>query len=77
MSEFDHGPPVALARHFDLLPDPPVKEDFWFDWGPIFYRGQLNGSARVLCIASDVARRQAPPEHTPASGCKGFSASSD
>ncbi len=53
MSEFDHGPPVALARHFDLLPDPPVKEDFWFDWGPVFYRGRLNGSARVLCIASD------------------------
>lgn len=50
---FDHGPPAELARHFAEVPDPPVKDDFWFDWGPIFYRGRLDGSARVLCIASD------------------------
>lgn len=50
---FDHGPPAELARHFAEVPDPPVKEHFWFDWGPIFYRGRLDGSARVLCIASD------------------------
>lgn len=53
MSEFDHGPPAKLAAHFDAVPDPPVPGDFWFDWGPIFYRGRLDGSARVLCIASD------------------------
>ena len=53
MSEFDHGPPAQLAALFDDVPDPPVAEDFWFDWGPIFYRGRLDGSARVLCIASD------------------------
>ncbi len=35
------------------MPDPPVKSDFWFDWGPIFYRGRLDGSARVICVASD------------------------
>jgi hypothetical protein len=51
--EFDHGPPIGFARLFDLVPDPPVKDDFWFDWGPVFYRGRLDGSARVLCIASD------------------------
>lgn len=50
---FDHGPPAELARHFAEVPDPPVKDDFWFDWGPVFYRGRLDGSARVLCIASD------------------------
>lgn len=50
---FDHGPPAELARHFAEVPDPPVKDHFWFDWGPIFYRGRLDGSARVLCIASD------------------------
>jgi hypothetical protein len=50
---FDHGPPAALARHFAELPDPPEKDDFWFDWGPVFYRGRLDGSARVLCLASD------------------------
>ncbi|MDP9187838.1 MAG: hypothetical protein M3O25_01150, partial [Actinomycetota bacterium] len=29
------------------------RELFWYDWGPIFYRGRLNGSARLLAIASD------------------------
>jgi len=24
-----------------------------FDWGPVFYRERRDGSARVLCIASD------------------------
>jgi len=53
MSEFDHGPTAQLAALFDDVPDPPEREDFWFDWGPVFYRGRLDGSARVLCIASD------------------------
>lgn len=29
------------------------KAAFWFDWGPIFYRGRLNKTARVLCVAQD------------------------
>jgi hypothetical protein len=53
MSEFDPGPPAQLAELFDRVPDSPVKDDFWFDWGPIFYRGRLDGSARVICLASD------------------------
>jgi uracil-DNA glycosylase len=53
MSEFDRGPSVQVAKLFDRVPDPPVTSDFWFDWGPVFYRGRLDGSARVLCIASD------------------------
>lgn len=53
MSEFDPGPSAQLAELFYRVPDPPVKDDFWFDWGPIFYRGRLDGSARILCIASD------------------------
>ncbi len=53
MSEFDRGPSAQLASLLDRVPDPPVKSDFWFDWGPIFYRGRLDGSARVLCLASD------------------------
>jgi hypothetical protein len=53
MTEFDRGPSGSLARVFDEVPGPPVKEDFWFDWGPVFYRGRLDGSARLLCIASD------------------------
>jgi uracil-DNA glycosylase len=51
--EFDRGPSAELAQHFAGVPDPPDKSDFWFDWGPIFYRGRLDGSARVLCVASD------------------------
>lgn len=29
------------------------RSHFWFDWGPVHYRGRLDGTARVLCIASD------------------------
>jgi uracil-DNA glycosylase len=29
------------------------KPLFWYDWGPVFYRGRLNGSARLFCVASD------------------------
>ena len=53
MTESDHGPPAQLAANFENVPDPPEPDDFWFDWGPIFYRGRLDGSARVLCIAFD------------------------
>jgi hypothetical protein len=53
MLEFDRGPNEAIAKILAEVPDPPRKENFWFDWGPIFYRGRLDGSARVICIASD------------------------
>jgi Uracil DNA glycosylase superfamily len=53
--EFDKGPPIALARHFAALPPIPVAQrvNYWYDWGPVFYRGRLNGSAKLLAIASD------------------------
>ena len=54
MVEFDKGPPQAFAQLFAQCPDyGPLKSHFWYDWGPIFYRGRLDGSAKVLCIASD------------------------
>jgi hypothetical protein len=54
MGEFDPGPPQAFADLFDAHPDhSPFRDHFWFDWGPVFYRGRLDGSARVLCVASD------------------------
>ena len=53
--EFDKGPPIAIARHIAALP--PIAAEhrdlFWYDWGPVFYRGRLNGTAKVLGIASD------------------------
>jgi uracil-DNA glycosylase len=55
MSEFDPGPPPALAQHLASLPSytSSQRDLFWFDWGPVFYRGRLDGSARLLGIASD------------------------
>ena len=54
MVEFDPGPPQPFHDLFDALPDyGPFRKHFWFDWGPVFYRGRLDGTARVLCIASD------------------------
>jgi len=52
--EFDKGPSVAMAKLLLQYPDySPVKEYFWFNWGPIFYRGRLDKSAKILCVASD------------------------
>jgi len=54
MVEFDPGPPPEFAEIFARVPDyKEFKEHFWYDWGPIFYRGRLDGSARILCVASD------------------------
>jgi uracil-DNA glycosylase len=50
---YDPGPPAAIADIFARVPGPPAPEDFWGDWGPVFYRGRLDGSARILCVASD------------------------
>jgi hypothetical protein len=53
--EFDKGPTKALAAHLAKVPGytPEQRALFWYDWGPIFYRGRLDGSAKVLGIASD------------------------
>src|SRR6476660_7359036 len=52
--EFDKGPPKPLAALFSQHPDySAVKDLFWFDWGPVFYRGRLDKSAKILCVASD------------------------
>ena len=54
MVDFDAGPPPAWATRFASSPDyGSFKQHFWYDWGPVFYRGRLDGTARLLCIASD------------------------
>jgi hypothetical protein len=53
MAEFDSGPPQRFASLFGRCPRPSEPDSFWTDWGPVFYRGRLDGSARLLCIASD------------------------
>jgi hypothetical protein len=52
-AEFDQGPPKAVAEICARCPPPSKPQAFWSAWGPVFYRGRLDGSARVLCIASD------------------------
>jgi len=52
-AEFDRGPPKAVAEICAHCPPPAKPKAFWTAWGPVFYRGRLDGSARVLCIASD------------------------
>ncbi len=52
--EYDPGPPAAIATHLAALPGyGSFKQFFWYDWGPIFYRGRLDRTAKVICIASD------------------------
>jgi hypothetical protein len=53
-SGFDPGPPAALTRHFAAVPSySEHRQKFWYDWGPVFYRGRLNRTARLIGIASD------------------------
>ena len=53
---FDPGysrPPfAALVAHYPG-PDVYPPEDFRVEWGPIFHRGRLDGSAKVLVIGQD------------------------
>jgi uracil-DNA glycosylase len=54
MVEYDTGPPKAVANHLAALPSyAPHRDFFWYDWGPVFYRGRLDRSARLLGVASD------------------------
>jgi len=54
--EWDPGPPAAFANHFDNRPSySPWKSRFRMAWGPIFYRGRLDGSAKVIVIGQDPA----------------------
>ena len=56
MLEWDPGPPPAFATHFENRPSyTPWKTRFRLAWGPIFYRGRLDGSARVIVIGQDPA----------------------
>jgi uracil-DNA glycosylase len=54
MPEYDPGPPPRFEKLFARFPSyERFRNLYWYDWGPVFYRGRLDGSARVLAIASD------------------------
>src|SRR6266498_3975849 len=57
--EWDPGPPAAFANHFGNCPSySPWKSRFRMAWGPIFYRGRLDGSAKVIVIGQDPAAEE-------------------
>jgi uracil-DNA glycosylase len=59
---FDTGPTGAFRTLCQKYPDDTVyKGDDGFRslWGPIFYRGRANGSARLLVIGQDPAQTEA------------------
>jgi uracil-DNA glycosylase len=53
-----HEPFAALCEQ---APDQSVfpSASFRVEWGPIFYRGRLDGTARILCIGQDPAQNEA------------------
>jgi len=57
MAQSDPGPPGAIKAVMDATPDYKTavgdSNTFWYAFGPVLYRGRLDGSARVLGIASD------------------------
>src|SRR4051794_26720233 len=62
LTEFDSGYGEQPFR--DLCANYPGPEaydphDFRIEWGPIFHRGRLDGSARVLVIGQDPAQHEA------------------
>jgi uracil-DNA glycosylase len=61
MHEFDPGyvcePFISLCRTYpgsDVYP----AEHFRVEWGPIFHRGRLDGSARILAIGQDPGQHE-------------------
>ena len=57
MAESDPGPSGTIKAVMDATPDYQAEmgdtTTFWYAFGPVLYRGRLDGSARVLAIASD------------------------
>jgi uracil-DNA glycosylase len=62
MAEFDEGYGVAPFRGLvEAAPgaDAYPPDAFRLEWGPIFHRGRLDGSARILVIGQDPAAHEA------------------
>jgi len=57
MAQSDAGPTGTMKTLMDSVPDYQTEAGdtttFWYPFGPVLYRGRLNGSARLLGIASD------------------------
>jgi hypothetical protein len=55
---YDRAPFDLLAADYPGAEVYPVK-DFRLEWGPIFHRGRLDGTARVLVLGQDPATHEA------------------
>jgi len=57
LAQHDPGPTGPMKAVLDATPDYKTavgdSTTFWYAFGPVLYRGRLDGSARVLGIASD------------------------
>src|SRR5271169_803977 len=55
---YDREPYQSLC---DQAPDATIYpyNAFRVEWGPIFHRGRLDGTARLLCIGQDPAEHEA------------------
>lgn len=57
MAQSDGGPTGMMKTFMDSVPDYPTAvgdtTTFWYAFGPLLCRGRLDGSARLLGIASD------------------------
>lgn len=59
-TDFDLGPTGAFVGLCNKYPSATAYADgFRTQWGPIFYRGRLDGSARILGIGQDPAHHEA------------------
>jgi hypothetical protein len=58
--EFDPGYRGAFAKLVRAYPGETVypSKDFRTEWGPVFHRGRLDGSARVVVIGQDPATHE-------------------
>lgn len=54
---FDPGPPLDWSEFFDAAPLSHYEQHpahrFRIDFGPVYYRGRLDGSARVIVVGQD------------------------
>src|SRR5215472_278477 len=60
----DFDPGYASAPFDDLVKNYPdastyPQSDFRVEWGPLFHRGRLDGTARVLVIGQDPSHNEA------------------
>jgi hypothetical protein len=81
MIEFDRGPSKALAQHLADAPGYTAAQRklFWYDWGPVFYRGRVSGTAARYRLRPRGRPSGSPAAHwsaTPGSASRASSRSS-